>query len=109
MRVQERLGAPVLKYESVVVADLCASKHQLWLAGSDSATEELTLGVQSQRAVLQRLLESGRHELVPSPTLAEDGKVNPEPEEVHDGGNDDEAECASEKVLGDMLLRAQHV
>lgn len=65
----------------------------------------LTLGVQRQGTVDETELECRAHEVVPRSTLGEDEEVNPEPEEVDDGRDDDETECSRSKVLRNVLLQ----
>lgn len=110
VRVQEGLGAAVLDRQRVVVADLCAKEAGSSSVGTACAVRrgllqrERTLGESRQRAVEESLLERRAHEVVAGARVGEDGKVDPEPEEVHGRGDEDEADDAGKEVTGDVVL-----
>jgi hypothetical protein len=101
VRVQEVLGTLVLERDGIVVSDLCSPRQR---PCRNRLRMGLTLGVQRQGTVDETQLEGRAHEVVSRSALGEDEEVDPEPEEVDDGRDDDQAERSSSKVLRDVLL-----
>lgn len=60
--------------------------------------------VHQQLVANQGFLECGRHEPVTRTGMGEDGKVDPEKEEVEDQRDNDETNHSSEEVFGDAFL-----
>lgn len=71
------------------------------VADGDTAAEENIGGDVAHTLVVESRLELGAHEAVTVTGVDEANEVDGEHGEVEGGGNDDEAEDASEKVLGE--------